>query len=285
MSLVPRSLAKHSRGSHRLVQQKSEESAKISATSMDSAVPMNYIDIDRLLNFPARDFRQRKPYPWANPEGLLRQEAFQYLVDRLPDIKLFEKRFGYTRHHGQKGHDRYSLEYEPGLSIDPAWHEFVEELHQAPYRRFLRATLGFRPMKLSFHWHYTERGGAVSPHCDSRAKIGSHIFYLNTERDWNAEWGGQTIVLDDKGRMDCRSAPEFDAFATSVAADAIGNRSLIFKRTPHSWHGVRAIECPDGNLRRVFIVVVERLRPLKTLKRWIRSAADSPPLRQHSQST
>ena len=27
-------------------------------------------------------------------------------------------------------------------------------------------------------------------------------------------------------------------------------------RTDHSWHAVRPIECPEGKLRRVFIVVI-----------------------------
>ncbi len=131
------------------------------------------------------------------------------------------------------------------LPIDPSWHEFVEELQQAPYRRFLRKLYGLRPLKFSFHWHYTERGGAVSPHCDSRVKIGSHIFYLNTETDWKPEWGGQTLVLDDHGRMSCKTAPEFSDFEEApVVADAIGNRSMVFKRTPHSWHGVRAVRLP-----------------------------------------
>ena len=234
---------------------------------------MNYLDIDRLENFPFQEFRQRRPYPWANPEGLLREEALEHLIGRLPAVGLFEKRFGYTRSHGQKGHDRYSLEYDSSLPIDPSWHEFVAELHQAPYHGFLRKLYGLRPFKLTFHWHYTERGGAVSPHCDSRAKIGSHIFYLNTEADWKPEWGGQTLVLDDHGRLSCTSAPEFSDFEEPVVADAIGNRSMVFKRTPHSWHGVQAIGCPEGYLRKVFIVVIERVRPLKAVRRLFRNGA------------
>jgi hypothetical protein len=252
--------------------QKAEKTAKMRTGKRIFTTAMNYLDHDKLGKFPGREFRRRKPYPWANPKGILRQEAFQHLVDRLPDINLFEKRFGYTRSHGQKGHDRYSLEYDRELPIDPSWHEFVEELRKGPYRRFLRKLYGLRPFKLSFHWHYTERGGAVSPHCDSRVKIGSHIFYLNTETDWKAEWGGQTLVLDDHGRMSCKSAPEFSDFEEPpVVADAIGNRSMVFKRTPHSWHGVRAIDCPEGHLRKVFIVVIERVRPLKAVRKFFQN--------------
>jgi hypothetical protein len=231
---------------------------------------MNYLDYERLDKILARDFRSRRPFPWANPEGVLTGEAFRHLMDHLPDLSLFEKRFGYSRDFGQKGHDRYSLEYDKSLEIHPSWHAFVDELHGHRYRQFLRRLYGFRPMKLSFHWHYTPSGCAVSPHCDSRAKIGSHIFYLNTEDDWKSEWGGQTLVLDDHGRLDCKSSPDFEDFQETTIAESIGNRSLIFRRTPNSWHGVKAINCPEGRMRRVFIVVIERVRPIKSIRNYLR---------------
>ena len=227
---------------------------------------MSYLDYDKLRTFEAREFRERKPYPWANPQGILTESGHQYLVSHLPDLSLFEKSFGYQRRFGQKGHDKYALEYDRTLPIDPAWHEFVNELHDKPYRQFLRELYGLRPMKLSFHWHYAERGGSVSPHCDSRNKIGSHIFYLNTDDDWKAEWGGQTLVLNDHGKLNWKSAPEFSDFDAPEVADAIGNRSMLFKRTPHSWHGVQAIDCPSGYFRKVFIVVIERVRLKKAIR-------------------
>jgi hypothetical protein len=35
----------------------------------------------------------------------------------------------------------------------------------------------------------------------------------------------------------------------------LGNRSPLFARKEHSWHGVREIRCPEGHMRKVFIVV------------------------------
>jgi hypothetical protein len=49
------------------------------------------------------------------------------------------------------------------------------------------------------HWHYTPAGKSVSPHCDSFNKIGSQIFYFSTPEDWDRSWGGETVILDDKG--------------------------------------------------------------------------------------
>ena len=243
---------------------------------------MVYLDYEQLDKIQAWDFRARKPFPWLNPQGVLTEKAFRHLVDHLPPVSLFEKRFGYSRDFGQKGHDRYSLEYDKDLEIHPSWHEFVAELHGHHYRKFLRRLYGFRPMKLSFHWHYTPSTCAVSPHCDSRAKVGSHIFYLNTHEDWKPEWGGQTLVLDDHGRLDCKSSPDFGDFDESMMAVSIGNRSLIFRRTRNSWHGVKAISCPEDRMRKVFIVVVERLRPIKTIKDYLRGGK---PAKQRPTST
>ena len=231
---------------------------------------MNHLDYEKLNRIDYRNFRRRKPFPWSNPSGVLREDAFHRLIENLPDVSLFERRQGYTRDYGQKGHDRYSLEYRENLDIDACWHEFVEELQQSNYRRFLHRLYGVRPMKLAFHWHYTKNGNTVSPHCDSKRKIGSHIFYLNTDEDWKAEWGGQTLILNDHGRFNCKSAPDFSDFDEQLAADSIGNKSLIFRRTPHSWHGVDAINCPDNTLRKVFIVVIERVRPIRAIRCYFR---------------
>ena len=227
---------------------------------------MKYLDYDQLDSIHVENFKTRKPFPWVNPAGVLKQDALHHLLEHLPDISMFEKRSAYSRKHGQKGHQRWSLEYAPELDIDKSWHEFVSELQQAGYRQFLRRLYGYRPIKLSFHWHYTARGGTVSPHCDSKRKIGSHVFYLNTEENWKPEWGGQTLILNDRGRFNCNSAPEFEDFDDTVAADCIGNRSMIFRRTSHSWHGVEAINCPADRMRKVFIVVIERLRLIRSVK-------------------
>jgi hypothetical protein len=165
--------------------------------------------------------------------------------------------FGVPRSHGQTSHDRYSLEYREDLEIAPAWHEFVAELRGLEYRRFLKQAFAARAVWPSFHWHYAPRGASVSPHCDAKRKLGSHIFYLNNEVDWNEEWGGQTLILDDHGRIPRESAPDYNDFDLVAQAKSVGNRSLLFARREKSWHAVRPLSCPEGMLRKVFIVVLE----------------------------
>jgi hypothetical protein len=218
---------------------------------------MTYLDYDRLESLDPEAFRSQTPYPWINPEGLLTPEGHRRLLATLPDLSLFARLFSVRRSHGQASHDRFALEYRTDLDVAPDWHAFVAELRGARYGRFLGRMFGRRMLRLKFHWHFTPRGCSVSPHCDARHKLGSHIFNLNSETDWQPAWGGQTLILDDAGRFDRKSAPRFEDFGRVIAAESTGNRSLLFARRGNSWHGVRELACPEGALRKVFIVVVD----------------------------
>ncbi|TVS14322.1 MAG: hypothetical protein EA417_15280 [Gammaproteobacteria bacterium] len=228
---------------------------------------MQFIDRSRLDSIEADSFRARKPYPWTNPAGLLRSDAYEQLRCDLPPVSAFNVRFGKKRRHGQRPHDRYVLEYQDDLDIADSWHEFVAELRAPAYQDWVADMLGARRFFLTFHWHYTPNGCSVSPHCDAPRKLGSHIFYFNNEDDWRPEWGGQTVILDDGGRFSSRRAPVFEDFDREYEASALGNQSLFFGRNGNSWHGVREIRCPEDRLRKVFIVVVNRISPAALLKR------------------
>ncbi|OHV07736.1 hypothetical protein [Kushneria phosphatilytica] len=238
---------------------------------------MSYLDFEALEKMDERAFLNRHPYPWANPAGLLTDEGFRALRESLPEAERFDRIFGKTRQHGQKPHDRLSLDYEPGMPLSPHWQAFMEELHGPEYRRFLARMLNTNHFTLKCHWHYTPASCSVSPHCDANWKLGSHIFYFNTEEDWRPEWGGQTVVLDDHGRFKTRSAPEFEEFDEEIESIAMGNQSFLFTRRGNSWHGVREITCPPEYYRKVMIVVIRDARPLKqftkTVKNWFRRAA------------
>jgi len=217
---------------------------------------MTYLDFERLEAIDEQEFQTRKPFPWINPEGVLTNGGYQRLVETMPDVALFNPVFGLKRSHGQQSHDRFALEYRPGLDLPEPWQAFIEELQGEAYSRFLRRLYGQGRLQLNFHWHYTPNGCSVSPHCDAKRKIGSHIFYLNAIEDWDPTWGGETLILDDHGRFSRNSAPAFEDFDSEVSGEAMGNYSLLFKRQGNSWHGVREIHCPEGKFRKVFIVVI-----------------------------
>lgn len=220
---------------------------------------MPLVDASVLDAIDERAFRERAPFPWVNPEGVLHEDAFELLRASLPDVSLFTPVFGKARAHGQYPHDRYALEYRPDLPVPEIWHQLVRELRGPAYQAFLARLLGTSAIGLSFHWHYTPRGCSVSPHCDAVRKLGSQIFYFSTAEDWNGDWGGETLMLESTRRFSRRGAPDFDDFEHRYAAETLGNKSVLFARTPHSWHGVRELRCPEGAMRKVFIVVINRL--------------------------
>ncbi len=228
---------------------------------------MPYLDFQNISAIDPRQFQEETPYPWMNPEGLLTTDGQQQLQLTLPDISLFQRRFGVTRAHGQQSHDRFTLEYQEDLPLSPAWKGFIAELYGKEYQDFLKRLFNVNSMEMSLHWHYTPNGCSVSPHCDAKHKLGSHIFYLNAEQDWKEEWGGETVILDDEGEFARKSAPTFDDFKRATVSKAVGNYSLLFARKGNSWHGVRAIQCPEGYMRKVFIVVINRFSLFDRVKK------------------
>lgn len=240
---------------------------------------MRYLNEEYIRGIDTAAFRNRDPFPWMNPQGFITDAGFQELAANMPAMSLFHPFFGKQRKYGQQSHDRYVLEYVDGLEIPTCWQAFVDELRSESYRRLVRDLLGHSHFKIRFHWHYTPRGCSVSPHCDSRGKLGSQIFYMNTRADWDPAWGGETVILDDGGRFDLESSPAFEDFEKSYQAQTMDNRSIIFGRRGNSWHGVRAITCPEGAFRKVFIVVFEDYRPRKMLlKRVRRLLRGQPPV-------
>jgi hypothetical protein len=219
---------------------------------------LQYLDFDKLEALDPTAYQSQKPYPWVNPADLLTPEAFDALNDSLPDVSQLEKSFGAPRRAGQLPHNRYTLEYEEGLTVPAHWDAFIGELRSDRYRRALSRLLGVRSLEFRMHWHYAPRGSSVSPHCDAERKLGSHIFYFHGEDDWDPAWGGETLVLDDGGNFSPDSAPDFDDFVGAVKAESIGNRSFIFSRNGNSWHGVRELQCPEDRMRKVFIVVLNQ---------------------------
>jgi hypothetical protein len=218
--------------------------------------PLQYLNYELLESFDPGAFQATSPYPFLNPQGTLTPEGYRRLLDTMPTLDVMQPFFGVKRKHGQEAHDRYTLEYDRHSRVSDDWHAFIAELRGPRYGEWVRAMFGRRMLRFNFHWHYAPAGASVSPHCDSPRKLGSHIFYLNEEPDWDPAWGGETVVLDDGGRFSNKSAPRWEDFPPGTPAQTMGNRSFLFARRGNSWHGVRAIHCPEGKYRKVFIVVV-----------------------------
>ena len=237
---------------------------------------MPYLNQETINALSADAFRNQKPYPWVNIPGTLNPEGFERLRGTLPDFSLFQRMVGVKRAYGQGPHDRGILHYRPGMEVAPPWKEFIEEIQGENYHAFLHRMLGLPPGKrviLTMEWYYAWRGCSVSPHCDARRKLATHIFYFTTEADWDTSWGGQILIMDDAGGHKAHSAPSFDELGVAAALDPRGNASLLFERTEHSWHGVRPLQCPAEVLRKLFIVTVN----LPTFQVWWRQVRGKDP--------
>jgi hypothetical protein len=220
---------------------------------------MEYLNCDCTEGVSAADFQGRRPYPWVNLPGTLTSQGFEQLRQTLPDVSLFDRKVAVKRAFNQGYHDRYILHYRQGMKLAAPWQEFIDELHGKTYDSFVRRLFGLRRHSrviLTMEWYYGWQGCAVSPHCDARRKLGTHIFYFNTDDDWKSNWGGHILIMDDQGRWKTHSGPSFDDLQVAASLDPRGNGSLLFQRTAHSWHGVRPLEAPPNHLRKLFIVTI-----------------------------
>jgi hypothetical protein len=237
---------------------------------------MEYLNRDCIERISPETFQKQQPYPWVNIQKTLTQQGFEHLRGTLPDVSLFERKVAVKRAHGQGYHDRYILHYHPGLALAEPWRDFIAELHGKIYESFIGRMFGLRhsePFMLTLEWYYAWQGCGVSPHCDARRKLGTHIFYFNTEADWDSSWGGHILILDDRGGLKPHSAPAFDDLRVASSLDPRGNGSLLFQRTAHSWHGVRPLESPPDSLRKLFIVTIN----VPTLQVWWRRIRGKDP--------
>lgn len=219
---------------------------------------MKYLDTAVYDSIHERAFLETKPFPFLNPQGAIKSDMFVKLHATMPDISLFKKTVGMERSYGQKPHDRYELKYSPDLPLSSEWKEFIGEIYGSEYQKHIARIFGIKNFVTRIQWQYAYSGCSVSPHCDSRNKLGSQIFYFNTPEDWQDEWGGKTLILDDHGSKDWRSAPALSEFDIVYASDIVPNRSLLFKRSDHSWHAVEELQCPPGALRKLFTVVFDK---------------------------
>lgn len=218
-----------------------------------------YLNFDALDALDAHTFSLQSPFPWSNPQGVLTKKGFNELIHSMPPLELFSASFGIPRNYGQQPHDRYELYYEKGCPLSNSWTVFIAELESPEYRDFIERYFNFgTDFLIRFQWHYAENGCSVSPHVDSYKKLGSHLFYFNTNEDWQNAWGGHTVVLFDSNTKHKRdSAPSYNDFDKKIYSDILNNKSFLFKNEENAWHSVEPICAPEGAQRRMFAVVFD----------------------------
>lgn len=233
---------------------------------------MEYLNRQCIAEVAPETFQKRRPYPWINLQDSLTPKGFEDLRATLPEVSTFEKRIHTPRAYGQGYQDRFLLHYRPCVPLAEPWKKFIAELQGEAYQSFLHRMFGLPARKrliLTMEWYFAWQGCAVPPHCDARRKLATHIFYFNTQEDWDSSWGGEVLILDDERRWKAHSGPTFDDLCVSASVDPRGNGSLLFQRTAHSWHGVRPLQPPPDHLRKLFVVTIN-IPTLQVLWRRVR---------------
>lgn len=215
------------------------------------------------------------PFFWAQYSTLISDDLHIELRNSFPDISLFEKHVGLERGPAdapQRPHDRYYLAlnwgpYSDGnktnkrtgivktKALSDSWRVFIRSLESNAYQEAIARILGTSRYKMRFAWHMGFSGAEICPHVDAPTKLGTHIFYFNRSDDWDRSWGGETVML--KGLKKPIGNPEFSDFADSYNVQNIGNKSLLWKNSNESWHGVKPLDAPQNMFRRIFTVVFD----------------------------
>lgn len=239
----------------------------------------SFLNPDLLEQVNLTAVREQQPFPWVLFQNLITPDGFETLSQDFPSLNWFEKHENRPRKTNQRPHNRFYLEYHQSYflahkrqptacikhrDLSPSWQQFITELKGPEYLQFLTRLFGTSAFHLQFSWHIGITHSEVSPHCDWVGKLGTHLFYFNTQQDWSESWGGQIIVLG--GKQTEVMNPEFEDFETQQAIPFLDNRSLLFQNSPSAWHGVRPLTCPEGKYRRLFNVIPTRLsRPQQVL--------------------
>ncbi len=227
-----------------------------------------FIHYDSIHSFDVSVFESKIPYPWHDFDQFLTRAGFKQLYRSFPDVSLFEKQVGFYRGN-QKPHDRYLLSYEDSVyhesgyegkgviqhdQLPSAWQRLIEELERPNgYKSFVRSILKTN-FKFRYEWHLGFSGSQISPHVDIDWKLGSHLFYFNTQKDWSPRWGGRTLILGNHPTRRRKRSLDFSDFKLKIPVDNQEHHSLFMKNTPSAWHGVKPLRGPEGKFRRVFIV-------------------------------
>jgi hypothetical protein len=234
-----------------------------------------FIESNLKFNIPVDLGNINDEFYWRELSGFLSEDFHAALRRDFPPLTLFEKHVG--RNQGVvRPHDRYYLalgssKYHRTRSLAArlmgkrgsveasrlprVWQLFIENLRGPEYRHFLGNILQTSSFNLRFAWHMSFEGCEVSPHRDNPSKLGTHIFYFNSNADWNDAWGGQTVILSEL-RKDTE-CPEFEDFSQTREVSNIGNNSLLFRNSLIAWHGVRPISPPPQMYRKIFTVIFD----------------------------
>lgn len=229
-----------------------------------------------------KEFYKTKPYPHINPQGLINEKYFKLLRDNDPYIESKSEFRGIRDNEREFIFDFKASERKQklnGVYFPDIWMEFLDELDSNIYKDFISNLLDVPQNKyyLLFSWSYRHKH-SHNIHPDSEKKLATHLFYFLDETNWDESYGGQTSIFkkriipkkpDDKIIKNLEDFKDERAFLGMSKKELyfyqfvknpiiMGNRSLLFKRSMKSFHGVFPYDTTlnGGAIRKVFFPVV-----------------------------
>jgi len=192
----------------------------------------------------ARQYRAARPYPHIVIDDFLKPDVAEALFAAFPRMEQMPKIF------------REPMSYKGQLSdIDAKWPAFsgvFAQLQSDAFRQLVGRISGISnllpdPILAGGGLHQSPRSGFLDLHVDAnfhpfdKAMHWRVNILIYVQRDWQDEWGGQLELWSDRDRK---------PFEKIRSVPPRFNRAVIFSTTRTSWHGVSAVNCPDGFSRK-----------------------------------
>jgi hypothetical protein len=203
-------------------------------------------------------FARRKPFSFVVIDDFVKPDVAEMLADEFPPMHEMAKVF------------REPWVYKGQLSDIEQRQPIVATFQSEEFREFITSITNVSdllcdPMLAGSGFHQYPSRGFQDPHVDPNfhpfdKKMHRRVnFLLYLAKDWQARWGGEFEVWDEKDR---RPTKRVACFAPQF------NRAIVFYSSGRSWHGVSKVSCPEGITRKsLAIAFYTTTRPLSEVYR------------------
>lgn len=243
---------------------------------MKITAPIRQFDIEKLRD----QVRSASPFPFFSLDNFLEQDFAERVLAGFPSYESATK-LGRTF---QAVNERGKVQLTDSDKFAPAVKELNEALACQEWLDVLSYVMDVPKLRpddqlIGGGMHQTGPRGHLDVHVDfnyikdrdlhRRLNI---LIYFN--KDWKLDWGGN-VELWDKDVKICHHS-----------LSPIFNRCVVFATNQISYHGVTAVQCPEGGSRKSFAAyyytaeapagwdgqvhsTIFKARPTETSKRWL----------------
>jgi 2OG-Fe(II) oxygenase superfamily len=186
-------------------------------------------------------YLEQRPFPWISWASFFERDVAARLVATFPQAGFDEVVLRGVRYKARAliSNGAIARRHE---NPEP-WNELARFFLSSRYRTFIANTLtvDLAACTVSAALCTYGKESRSSPHTDRPHRVATQLIFLNSV--WPPEWGGRLLLLNSD-RMDDVAASITPAY----------NRSVLFRRSPKSWHAVEAIALAAKTERRSILL-------------------------------